>query len=173
MKFENVCIEALAVALPDESWSSVQIEERLRPLYERKKLTFALEIPPDAPAALADPEALLLVATNLIGNAIKYTPEGRGVRAGVGVEADGRLRVFVADQGIGIAPEDRERVLHGHRTAAGRRAASGFGVGLTLVKRVLDAHGTELAIDGAPGEGSRFSFSLPRWTEPTPGDLFA
>jgi signal transduction histidine kinase len=145
----------------------------LKPLYERKRLSFALEIPPEAPAALADPESLLLVATNLLGNAIKYTPEGRGVRAGVSVEPDGRVRVYVADEGIGIAAKDRERITSGHRTVEGRRAAGGFGVGLTLVKRVLDAHGTSLEIAGAPGEGSRFSFVLPRWTEPTRGDLFA
>jgi signal transduction histidine kinase len=147
-------------------------EQALRPLYERKKLRLALEIPADAPPALGDPEALLLVATNLLGNAIKYTPEGRDIRAGVGVEADGRVRLFVADSGIGIAPEDRERIQHGDRTPAGRKAASGFGVGLTIVKRVLDAHGAALEIDGAPGRGSRFSFALPRWTEPTSGDLF-
>lgn len=147
--------------------------QALRPLSDRKKLTLTLDVPADAPPALADPEALLLVATNLLGNAIKYTPEGRAIRAGVVAESDGRVRLFVADEGIGIAPEDRARILEGHRTAAGRKAAPGFGVGLTLVKRVLDAHAAALEIEGAPGRGSRFSFTLPRWTEPTAGDLFA
>lgn len=145
----------------------------LGPLVERKRLDFALELPSDCPAALADPDGLLMVATNLIGNAVKYTPAERRVRAGVEPLADGRLRVFFADEGIGVAPEDRESILRGHRTKEGRRAAAGFGVGLTLVKRVLDAHQTALEIDGAPGKGSRFSFVLPRWTEPTDGDLFA
>lgn len=144
----------------------------LSPLYKRKDLAFAIDVPADAPAALADPEALLLVATNLLGNAIKYTPEGGRVTAGVALEQDGRLRVYVSDNGIGIAPEDRERILKGHRTAAGQKAAKGFGVGLTLVKRVLDAHKTVLEISGAPGKGSRFSFVLPAWTTPADGDLF-
>jgi signal transduction histidine kinase len=144
----------------------------LKPLSDRKHLQFSLEIPPDAPAALADPEALLLVATNLIGNAIKYTPENGRVVAGVAVEPDGRLRVFVSDSGIGVAPEDRVRILEGHRTPEGQRAAKGFGVGLTIVKRVLDAHGAPLEIDGAKGKGSRFSFVLPRWTAPADGGLF-
>jgi signal transduction histidine kinase len=144
----------------------------LKPLFERKQLQFALEIPPDAPAALADPEALVLVATNLLGNAIKYTPEKGRVSAGVAVEPDGRLRVYVSDTGIGVAPEDRARILEGHRTPEGRQAAKGFGVGLTIVKRVLDAHGASLEIDGAKGEGSRFSFVLPRWTAPVDGGLF-
>lgn len=144
----------------------------LKPLYERKGQTFVLEVPEEVTPARADPEALLLVATNLVGNAIKYTPEGGRITAGLTIEPDGRPRVFVADSGIGIAPEDRERILAGYRTAAGRKAAQGFGVGLTLVKRVLDAHGTVLDIEGAPGKGSRFSFVLPRWDGPTGGDLF-
>jgi signal transduction histidine kinase len=145
----------------------------LKPLSDRKNLQFTLEIPPDLPPALADPEALNLVATNLLGNAIKYTPEKGRVTAGVSVEPDGRLRVFVSDSGIGVAPEDRERILEGHRTAEGQRAAKGFGVGLTIVKRVLDAHGAPLEIDGAKGKGSRFSFVLPKWTAPADGGLFA
>ncbi len=144
----------------------------LKPLYERKHLQFSLELAPDAPPALADPEALLLVATNLLGNAIKYTPENGRIAAGVLVEPDGRLRVFVSDSGIGVAPEDRVRILEGHRTPEGQKAAKGFGVGLTIVKRVLDAHGAPLEIDGAKGKGSRFSFVLPRWTPPADGGLF-
>ena len=138
----------------------------LQPLYERKGLRFTLELPAGAPAAKADPEALVMVATNLVGNAVKYTPEGGTVTAGVSLEADGRLRVYVADTGIGIALEDRDAILSGHRTPEGRMAAPGFGVGLMLVKKILDAHGTALEIEGAPGQGSRFSFALPRWDGP-------
>ena len=145
----------------------------LKPLSERKNHSFSLKIPHDLPAALADPEALVLVATNLLGNAIKYTPENGKIAAGVVVEPDGRLRVYVSDSGIGVAPEDRVRILEGHRTLEGQQAAKGFGVGLTIVKRVLDAHGAPLEIDGAKGEGSRFSFVLPRWTPPVDGGLFA
>lgn len=145
----------------------------LKPLSERKNLAFSLEIPPDLPPALADPEALVLVATNLLGNAIKYTPDNGRVAMGVAVEPDGRLRVYVTDSGIGVAPEDRARILEGHRTPEGKKAAKGFGVGLTIVKRVLDAHGAALEIDGAKGKGSRFSFVLPRWNSPGDGGLFA
>jgi signal transduction histidine kinase len=138
----------------------------LQPIYERKGLSFTLELPPELPPAKADPEALVMVATNLVGNAVKYTPEGGKVTAGASVEPDGRLRVYVADTGIGIAAEDREAILSGHRTEEGRQAAAGFGVGLMLVKKILDAHGTALEIEGSPGKGSRFSFVLPRWDGP-------
>ncbi|MBI3288064.1 MAG: HAMP domain-containing histidine kinase [Elusimicrobia bacterium] len=139
--------------------------QALKPLYERKSLHFALEAPGE-PAALADPEALLLVATNLIGNAIKYTPDGGAVTAGVVAEPDGRLRVYVSDTGIGISPEDRAGVTTGQRTKEGRKIAHGFGLGLTLVKKILDAHGCALEIEGEPGKGTRFSFVLPVWTGP-------
>lgn len=138
----------------------------LQPLYERKGLHFTLELPDAMPAAKADPEALVMVATNLVGNAVKYTPEGGKVAVGVSTEPDGRLRVYVSDTGIGIAPEDREAILSGHRTEEGRQTAQGFGVGLMLVKKILDAHNTKLEIEGAPGKGSRFSFILPRWNVP-------
>ena len=135
--------------------------QQLKPLYERKKLAFSLDLPPKCDAH-ADPEALLLAAVNLIGNAVKYTPAGGGVTAGVAVEAAG-LRVFVADTGIGVRPDDRERILSGHRTEEGKKAAHGFGLGLKLVKKVLDAHGAPLEIASEPGKGSRFSFVVPRW----------
>lgn len=149
-----------------------EVAAALKPLHERKRLAFELRAPKEPLYARADPEALALVATNLIGNAVKYTREGGRVRAGVEAGPDGRVAVFVEDTGIGVAAEDRERILRGHRTDEGKRAARGFGVGLTLVKRVLDAHGTSLSIESEPGKGSRFSFTLPRWEGPTEEDLF-
>lgn len=141
----------------------------LQPLYERKGLRFKLELPAETPAAMADPEALIMVATNLVGNAVKYTPEDGKVTAGVSIEPDGRLRVYVEDSGIGIAASDRQAILSGHRTDEGREAAPGFGVGLMLVKKILDAHGATLEIEGSPGNGSRFSFVLPPWSESVSG----
>ncbi len=147
-----------------------QAEQALRPLVERKRLEFSLEVAPGVPPAHADPEALVLVAMNLLGNAVKYTPEGGRVSAGVEEAADGRLRVYVRDSGIGIAPEDRERVLQGFRTEEGSKFAKGFGVGLTLVSSVLEAHDSRIAISGAPGRGTEFSFTLPRWDGRAAGD---
>jgi signal transduction histidine kinase len=144
----------------------------LEPLYLRKSIVFSLDIPEKSSPALADPEAILLVASNLIGNAIKYTGEGGTVTAGVVSMENDRIKIFVRDNGIGIAAEDREKILSGHRTEAGRQAAKGFGVGLTLVKKMLDAHATTLEIEGAPGQGSCFSFILPCWKNPVEGDLF-
>jgi signal transduction histidine kinase len=136
--------------------------ERLAILGRRKKLTVTLEIPEDLPAASADPDAIALVVANLLTNAFKYTHEGGAVALGSARRADGRLDVFVRDTGIGIAPEEREKIFGGYyRGERGKREAKGFGVGLALSRMILEAHGAPLELDSAVGRGSRFSFALP------------
>lgn len=139
--------------------------ERLRIMADRRRLGLEVVSPAVPPLVRADPEALALVATNLISNAIKYTPDGGRVAVEVAPTPDG-ARVTVSDTGIGIAPEDHERVLGGnYRTEAGRARAKGFGVGLALARSIVEAHGARLELDSAPGRGSRFSLELPRWRE--------
>jgi signal transduction histidine kinase len=83
------------------------------------------------------------------------------VSLGARRRADGRVEVFVADTGIGVAPEDRDKIFSGYyRTEQSKRTAKGFGVGLALSRMILDAHGTTLELDSAPGKGSRFFFAL-------------
>jgi len=136
--------------------------ERLGMLGRRKKQDLRLEISKDLPPVTADPDALPLVVANLLTNAFKYTPEGGAVTLGARLTPDGNVEVFVQDTGIGIAPEEREKIFGGYyRTEAGKRAAKGFGVGLTLARMILEAHETTLALESAPGKGSRFSFRLP------------
>lgn len=134
---------------------------RLEVLWTRKGQTLALELPEGPVWVEGDPDALSLVASNLIGNAVKYTPE-KG-RIAVRVEAEGPgARFSVADTGIGIAPEDQARIFSGYyRTDEGKKAAKGFGVGLALTQALVSAHGAELKVESAPGAGSRFSFFLP------------
>lgn len=142
--------------------------ELLELLYEDKGLRVSLSLP-DAPVSVfADPDALTLVVTNLLSNAIKYTPPGGAVRVGAAREkgAGGFVRVFIEDTGIGIEPEEQERIFSGfYRTEMGRRAAKGFGLGLSLAKSMVEAHGGRLELSSEPGQGSRFSFLLPVWDE--------
>ncbi|MFI5345885.1 MAG: ATP-binding protein [Elusimicrobiota bacterium] len=135
--------------------------ERLQVIARRKKLTVTLDVAPGLPAVSGDPDALPLVVANLLTNAFKYTPENGAVSLGALRRADGRVEVFVKDTGIGIAPEDREKIFSGYyRTEQGKRTAKGFGVGLALSRMILEAHGSELELDSRPGKGSRFSFTL-------------
>jgi signal transduction histidine kinase len=132
---------------------------------EQKELHVVLELPEDLQPVRADVGSLTLVISNLMSNAIKYTPaKGRIV---LGVEREGSrpgfYRVYVRDTGIGISEEDRRKVLGGHyRSESGKKmTARGFGVGLSLAQQIVEAHGGTIQIEGSPGKGSRFSFLLP------------
>jgi signal transduction histidine kinase len=139
---------------------------RLELLSSRKRQTVSLLLPERPLLVKADAHSMSLVFTNLLSNAIKYTPEEGRVTLGAELlpEAPGRARFYVQDTGIGISAEDQTRIFEGYyRTEAGRRSAKGFGIGLSLAKQVVEAHGSELLIDSRPGAGSRFHFTLPLW----------
>jgi signal transduction histidine kinase len=125
-------------------------------------LTINLALADRLPAVVGDEAALRRVFQNLIGNAVKY-----GAGAGwVGVEAVvdvSRVVVTVRDRGIGIAPADQERIFDPfYRTADVVSAQiQGAGLGLSLVKRIVEAHGGRVTVESAPGKGSSFVVSLP------------
>jgi|GEM_PF-2151243 len=140
--------------------------ERLAILGRRKRLAMTLDVPADLPPVSADPDAISLVVANLLTNAFKYTQEGGAVAVGAARRADGAVEVYVRDTGIGVAPEEREKIFGGYyRTERGKREAKGFGVGLALSRMILEAHGAPLELDSAVGRGSRFSFALPSFRE--------
>jgi signal transduction histidine kinase/ActR/RegA family two-component response regulator len=111
-----------------------------------------------------DRDRLTQVLENLITNALKFTPDEGEVEVGAKPTPDGkRMEVWVADTGIGIPPAERARVFDKFYQADGSatRRFGGIGLGLAIVKSILDAHGTEIVVDGRPGSGSVFRFSLP------------
>ena len=139
--------------------------ERLRLLYERKEQELTLDLPAQPLLVQADPDALSLVLMNLLSNAVKYTPERGRISIGVGPDpADpSRARISISDTGIGIPPEDQQRIFSGYfRTQISRSKAEGFGVGLSLAWRILEAHSSDLKVESFPGRGSTFRFSLRR-----------
>jgi signal transduction histidine kinase len=121
-----------------------------------------LEIPASFPRAMADVEKIKWVVTQLVENAIKFTPAGGCVT--LGAEENGsRLRVLVRDNGTGI-PSDRLHELFEpfHQLDGGTtRRHGGTGLGLALVKRIVEAHQSTVSVESAPGRGSTFSFELP------------
>ena len=140
--------------------------ELMEVLFDNKGLSVYIKTPDEPIPVYADPEALTLVVTNLVSNAIKYTPEGGAVT--VGCERDrarpDRVRVYVQDTGIGIKPEERERIFAGfYRTESGKKFARGFGIGLSLSRTIVEAHGGRIEVESEPGKGSTFSFLLPVW----------
>jgi signal transduction histidine kinase len=109
-----------------------------------------------------DPNKIEQVIENLVSNALKYTNEG-GVHIQV-TENERGVRVCVADTGIGISAEHLSRLFDRfYRTDKARsRDQGGTGLGLAVVKSILSAHGSDIEVDSAPGEGARFSFRLPK-----------
>jgi PAS domain S-box-containing protein len=125
--------------------------------------TFELDFPPDFPSVWGDPERLREVLSNLVSNAVKYSPEGGNVWVGGRVDQSG-VTVYVADQGIGIPAEEQTRIFDRfHRIETGlHRRTEGTGLGLYLVKAIVEAHGGRVWVESAPGRGSIFMFTLPR-----------
>jgi two-component system sensor histidine kinase VicK len=135
---------------------------------ENKEIRVSLEVPGPPLPVYADPEALNLVITNLLSNAIKYTPEKGSVRVGIRRDSSpggaGLVQVYVSDTGIGITPDEKEQVFSGYyRSERGQHMAKGFGIGLSLAKSIITAHGGELDLESEVGKGSTFSFTLPLW----------
>jgi PAS domain S-box-containing protein len=123
---------------------------------------FELDFDPDFPPVWGDPERLREVLSNLVSNAIKYSPDGGTVWVGGRTDQTG-VTVYVADQGIGIPPEEQARIFERfHRVESGlHRSTEGTGLGLYLVKAVIEAHGGRVWVESAPGRGSIFMFTLP------------
>lgn len=126
------------------------------------KHTFALDFPEDYPPIYGDFERLREVLTNLLGNAIKYSPGGGEIK--VGGQVDGNTaRLYVSDSGIGIPPGEQERIFERFHRVDNRlaRQTPGTGLGLFLVRAVIEAHGGRVWVDSSPGKGSIFWVELP------------
>lgn len=102
---------------------------------------------------------VLQILVNLIGNAIRYAPEGSMVQV-MAEQSDGTSRIMVVDQGAGVAIADRERIFEKFERL-GRDDAGGSGLGLYISRRLARAMGGDISIGGEPGEGARFILSLP------------
>jgi len=115
------------------------------------------------PTVMGDATQLLQLFQNLLSNAIKF--HRRGVPPVVHVDAqpwDGAWRFSVHDNGIGIAAEYFERIFVLFQRLHGRGEYPGTGIGLAICKKIVERHGGGIAVQSQPGEGSTFSFTLPR-----------
>ncbi len=135
-----------------------------------KNLTIETDVEPGVPPAYADPRGLKQVLLNLLSNAAKFTPEGGRivVRARAPSEQDAAVRLEVEDSGIGIAPEDQERIFEEFLQLDGsaERAYGGVGLGLAVVRRLTEAMGARVDVKSAKGAGATFAVSVPRRAPP-------
>jgi len=138
--------------------------EQVMPLIQARRHHLALHLPPAGTLVAGDRKRLVQVVANLLGNAAKYTPEDGRLEVASIVDANRRLCIDVLDNGIGMAPELAARAfeLFAQAERSSDRSSGGLGLGLALVKSLVELHGGAVSCDSAgPGRGSRFSVCLP------------
>ncbi len=138
-------------------------EHLFRPQFEDKGITFEIQIADDLPPVLADEDRIHQVLTNLLGNALQYTPSGGRVTLTVERTAKG-VRFQVQDTGKGIPPEHLPHIFDRfYRVDKSRsRAHGGSGIGLTIARHLIEAHGGRIWAESAGrDQGSTFAFTLP------------
>jgi len=124
--------------------------------------SITVDFSPNFPVILADEDRISQVLTNMLSNAIKYSPEGGEIRITGQVRPE-QVIVCVSDQGPGIAPDDIPHVFDRfYRSSDASRTTKGAGLGLYLARAVIEAHGGRIWVDPRPGYGARICFSLPR-----------
>jgi signal transduction histidine kinase len=127
----------------------------------RKKIRVELDVPEID--LKADPELLSFALYNLITNGVKYSPKNTSILVSA-EEAHGSVIVCVADQGQGIPPAEREMIFQKFYRAKRDEKGSeeGTGIGLALVKEIVEQHGGRISVESQPGAGSRFTMTLPK-----------
>ncbi len=129
---------------------------------EQQGFSLELDLADELPELAMDPEALSQALINLINNALKYSPDEKQIR--IAARRDGeRILVSVTDAGIGIPHAEQKKIFEKFYRAESSlvHTTKGSGLGLALVRHIVEAHGGEVEVESAPGQGSRFTLVLP------------
>jgi signal transduction histidine kinase len=152
LKRDDVNLEAMLKQLQADH--EVQAQE--------KQIGLEFNLPPKLPVLQADRDKIALALHNLLGNALKYTPEGGHITVTAAVER-GKLTVAVADTGLGIAADEREHVFEKFYRCKNPLATNikGSGLGLPIAREVARLHGGDITLESQLGKGSTFTLTLP------------
>ncbi len=136
--------------------------EDFRPQAEAAGFTYSVEVEPNLPEVRADRDALRQVVLNLLTNAVKYSEDERWIAVRV-LRRGAAVAIQVEDRGIGIEPSEQQRIFEEFYRVDQRLSSprQGVGLGLTLVRRIAEAHGGRVEVQSAPGRGARFTVWLP------------
>ncbi|MFN3192444.1 MAG: sensor histidine kinase [Aureliella sp.] len=139
-----------------------EVQEQLNPLLNEKKLNFVCRIAPDLKSIMADKEKVTSCLINLLGNAVKYTPEGGEVKL-IAERHESTIVLNVVDSGIGIAEHELPKIFERFYRCEDERVAGleGNGLGLAFCMEVARLHGGELTVESKLNEGSKFMLHLP------------
>lgn len=143
--------------LADVAQSSI---DSLSPLAEQNKTSIKLETPARLPNTEIDKDRITQVLTNLISNAIKFSPEEGEVRVEISSD-DGWVQCSVADQGVGIPEDEIGRVFGKFQQLSNSRRKGGSGLGLAISHALISEHGGRIWVESKVNEGARFTFRLP------------
>jgi signal transduction histidine kinase len=155
----EMSLNASQVRLSDLARAAVlQIESKAR----SKNINLEMNIKDPLPEVVVDEEKIGWVVSQLLDNAIKFTPTGGYVVLSLSEEQD-LVKVTVSDNGIGIPPERSEEIFIAFHQldSSSTRQQGGTGLGLALARRILEAHGSDIEVQSTEGKGACFSFSLP------------
>ncbi|MBI4840001.1 MAG: GAF domain-containing protein [candidate division NC10 bacterium] len=144
-----------------------RVAEAFQPKVEEWKLTLVREVADGLPPVMADPQELTVALSHLVDNATKFTPAGGRVtvtaRLVAGDGGTAAVEIAVQDTGIGVATEHLGKIFERFYQVDGSltRHFGGMGIGLAVVKQILEAHGSRVMVESEPGLGSTFRFALP------------
>lgn len=127
----------------------------------QKGLTWAVDASPDLPIVMMDPDRMAQAIGNILSNAIKFTPAGGRISTTIQT-ADSQLLIGIEDDGLGILLNEQEKIFQPFiRGSQGRRIVEGMGLGLSIAREIVVAHGGEIKLESTPGTGSRFILQMP------------
>lgn len=133
------------------------------PVAARMGVTLCAEAAPDLPSIRADEDRLIQVLTNLLDNALKFTPTGGKILVGA-CQDEENIRITVADSGVGIAPDELPNIFQQFYRGDESRPPEkrGMGLGLAICREIITAHKGKIWVESEPGRGTRFIFHLPK-----------
>jgi two-component system phosphate regulon sensor histidine kinase PhoR len=139
----------------------------LEPMAAGSEVSLDVALPPSAVRVQADPLRVTQILRNLVSNAIKYNVESGWIRLTV-VPRAGWAQISISDGGIGMTPEELAVLFEPYTRGSAHRKISGVGLGVVIVKKLVESHGGEVTVTSVPGKGSTFTFTLPM--SPCPDD---
>ncbi|MFW5734246.1 MAG: response regulator [Oceanidesulfovibrio sp.] len=138
-----------------------QAADATNSLFAKSGLPLEIDVEDEIPSLIGDPHRLMQVVINLLSNAVKFTKQGR-ITCRAYLEGE-RVRVDVTDTGVGIAPDDLDKVFEKFKQVGDTLTdkPTGTGLGLSICKQIVERHGGEIWVESIPGLGSTFSFTVP------------
>ncbi|CAG0955113.1 partial Alkaline phosphatase synthesis sensor protein PhoR, partial [Anaerolineae bacterium] len=138
-----------------------QIVQGQQLLAAQKQIHLTADLPDDTPPLIGEVQAIERVIVNLVANALTYTPDGGQVHVRVNRQQD-EIIFSVKDTGIGISPTELTRIFDRfYRTPSARRKTAGTGLGLPIVKKIVELHGGRIEVESEEGKGSEFRVYFP------------